>query len=79
MKKIITKTLEMQAEEVKGLLIILVASLLGISGAAVYLMWATAQTEIWTGFQSVVVSLIGTLIFSGIMGGIVYLLQPKRG
>jgi hypothetical protein len=70
----------LRREEVLMLGAVIFASLVGLLGTAVFLIWTNSFNDIAAdGIRPFLVSLAATLIYSLVMGGMVFLLHPKKG
>ena len=77
--KLFKRMIRMQRDEGLMLMAILVASLVGLLGTAVFLNWMETLDNTMLGIRPFFISLTATLIYSLVMGAIVYLLHPQKG
>ncbi len=79
MKSLIHNSKTMHRKDTLLMLVVTLASLIGLVGTAVFLTALAPAEGQMTGLQPLLLSLTATLIYSGLMGGILYLLHPQKG
>lgn len=80
MNNLIKNMAHMQREEALMLMAILVASLVGLLGTAVFLNWTHSfESQGITGIRPFFISVAATLVYCAVMGGVVFLLHPRKG
>lgn len=78
MKTVIANSKHMTRDDAIQLLLVIFASLLGLAVAVFFMHWLSPPDGA-AGVRPFLLSLALTVVYSGVMGGVIFLLHPRKG